>query len=158
MATHSSILVWRIPWTEEPGGLQSMGSQRAGQDWATNTELWKINWIVWSQCLGYVQNLPQLGKCEFFILPPSMHLFPLSYWIPWYFAVTRSSENWIGARKNIVLWTNPRDVEQILIYQIFKIHKIRAEHSVIGSCAITLIGVGKYFHLSYVFHVNMLFD
>ena len=30
MATHSSILAWRIPWTEEPGGLQSMGSQRAG--------------------------------------------------------------------------------------------------------------------------------
>ena len=28
MATHSSILTWRIPWTEEPGGLQSMGSQR----------------------------------------------------------------------------------------------------------------------------------
>ena len=32
MATHSSILAWRIPWTEEPGGLQSMGSQRVGQD------------------------------------------------------------------------------------------------------------------------------
>ena len=32
MATHSSILAWRIPWTEEPGGLQSMGSQRAGPD------------------------------------------------------------------------------------------------------------------------------
>ena len=32
MATHSSTLAWRIPWTEEPGGLQSMGSQRAGQD------------------------------------------------------------------------------------------------------------------------------
>ena len=32
MATHSSILVWRIPWTEEPGGLQSMGSQRVGHD------------------------------------------------------------------------------------------------------------------------------
>ena len=29
-ATHSSILAWRIPWTEEPGGLQSMGSQRLG--------------------------------------------------------------------------------------------------------------------------------
>ena len=37
MATHSSILAWRIPWTEEPGGLQSMGSQRVGHDWATNT-------------------------------------------------------------------------------------------------------------------------
>ena len=30
MATHSSFLSWRIPWTEEPGGLQSMGLQRAG--------------------------------------------------------------------------------------------------------------------------------
>ena len=33
MATHSSILAWRIPGTEEPAGLQSMGSQRVGQDW-----------------------------------------------------------------------------------------------------------------------------
>ena len=32
MATHSSILAWRIPWTEEPGGLQSTGSQRVGDD------------------------------------------------------------------------------------------------------------------------------
>ena len=32
MATHSSVLAWRIPWTEEPGGLQSVGSQRVGQD------------------------------------------------------------------------------------------------------------------------------
>ena len=32
MATHSNILAWRIPWVEEPGRLQSMGSQRAGHD------------------------------------------------------------------------------------------------------------------------------
>ena len=32
MATHSSIVAWRIPWTEEPGGLQSIGSQRVGYD------------------------------------------------------------------------------------------------------------------------------
>ena len=32
MATHSSILAWRIPWTEEPGGIQSTGSQRVGHD------------------------------------------------------------------------------------------------------------------------------
>ena len=32
MATHSSILAWRIPWTEEPGRLQSIGSQRVGDD------------------------------------------------------------------------------------------------------------------------------
>ena len=34
MATHSSILAWKIPWAEEPSGLQSMGSQRTGHDWA----------------------------------------------------------------------------------------------------------------------------
>ena len=42
MATHSSILAWRIPWTEEPGGLESMGSQRVGDDWATS--LMYISW------------------------------------------------------------------------------------------------------------------
>ena len=37
MATHSSILDWRIPWTEEPGGLRSMGSQRVRHNWVINT-------------------------------------------------------------------------------------------------------------------------
>ena len=37
MATHSSILAWRIPWTEEDDRLQSVGSQRVGHDWATFT-------------------------------------------------------------------------------------------------------------------------
>ena len=37
MITHSSILAWRIPWTEKPGGLQSMWLQRLRHDWVTNT-------------------------------------------------------------------------------------------------------------------------
>ena len=37
VATHSSILAWRIPWTEKPGGLHTMRSQRVRHDWATNT-------------------------------------------------------------------------------------------------------------------------
>ena len=41
MAAHSSILTWRIPWTEEPGGLQSMGSQRVDTtDWLTHTHIY----------------------------------------------------------------------------------------------------------------------
>ena len=40
MATHSSILAQKIPWTEESGGLQSMGSQRIGYDWATTTYIY----------------------------------------------------------------------------------------------------------------------
>ena len=39
MATHSSVLAWRIPWTEGPGGLRSMGLQRVGHDQATNTHM-----------------------------------------------------------------------------------------------------------------------
>ena len=38
MATHSSILAWKIPWIEDPGELQNMGSQRVGHDLATNQQ------------------------------------------------------------------------------------------------------------------------
>ena len=49
MAPHSSTLAWRIPWTEEPGGLQSMGSLRVGHDWATSLSRftfmhWRRKW------------------------------------------------------------------------------------------------------------------
>ena len=49
MATHSSILAWEIPWTEEPGRLQSMGSLGVGHDWATSLSLftlmhWRRKW------------------------------------------------------------------------------------------------------------------
>ena len=37
MATHSSVFIWEIPWTEEPGGLQSMELRRVGHDQATNS-------------------------------------------------------------------------------------------------------------------------
>ena len=40
MATHSSILAWRIPWTEEPGGLQSVGSQRVRHGWMTEHSMY----------------------------------------------------------------------------------------------------------------------
>ena len=49
MAPHSSTLAWKIPWMEEPGRLQSMGSQRVGHDWATSLSLftflhWRRKW------------------------------------------------------------------------------------------------------------------
>ena len=42
MATHSSILAWGIPWTEEPGGLQSVGLQRVGYNRASNTHNFEV--------------------------------------------------------------------------------------------------------------------
>ena len=64
MATHSSILAWKILWTEEPGGLQSMGSQRVGHDWVANTkrrgQLWSVIWyrpsLYWSQTHHSIQK------------------------------------------------------------------------------------------------------
>ena len=47
MATHSSILAWRIPWSEEPGGIQSLGSQRVGHDRATNTHTGTHIYVPW---------------------------------------------------------------------------------------------------------------
>ena len=49
MAPHSSTLAWKIPWTDEPGGLQSMGLLRVGHDWATSLSLftfmhWRRKW------------------------------------------------------------------------------------------------------------------
>ena len=49
MAPHSSTLAWKIPWTEEPGRLQSMGSRRVGHDWATSLSFftfmpWRRKW------------------------------------------------------------------------------------------------------------------
>ena len=73
MATHSSILSWRIPWTEEPGGLQSMESQRVRHDWVSNPVLcskvfgggqWEhvtIHWPAsWTQAMGASSPLSYL--------------------------------------------------------------------------------------------------
>ena len=61
MATHSSALAWKIPWTEESGRLQSMGSWRVGHDWATFTFM--SNWgliptIQTSQVVLVIKKLP----------------------------------------------------------------------------------------------------
>ena len=47
MATHSSILAWKIPWTEKPGGLQSVGSQRVGHDWSDLA--CSMCWFLWGE-------------------------------------------------------------------------------------------------------------
>ena len=58
MTTHSRTLAWKIPWMEEPGGLQSMGSQRVGHDWVTSLSLftfmhWRRKWQPHSRVLAW---------------------------------------------------------------------------------------------------------
>ena len=57
MATHSSILAWRIPCTEEPGGLQSMGSQRDGHDWSDLARMHRTEF--WVARMGWDTDFPQ---------------------------------------------------------------------------------------------------
>ena len=56
MATHSSILAWEISWTEEPGRLQSLGSQRVGHDLATKQQLSLTGKIVSDIYLDYLKS------------------------------------------------------------------------------------------------------
>ena len=99
MATHSSILAWRIPWTEGPSGLESRGSQRVGHDWVTNThthththtpargwsrkslaepeqclQLRQMMEVTWDETSGMTS--PPIGQC--LTVPRALtHLIPL---------------------------------------------------------------------------------
>ena len=69
MVIHSSTLTWRIPWTEKPGGLHSMGSQRVGHDWATNTSTFNdpaipLLGIYLKEIMGQRINEPQCSQCS----------------------------------------------------------------------------------------------
>ena len=61
IATHSSILAWRIPWTEEPGCLQSMGLQRVRHNWVTKQQQWLMMLNIFPWVLFPLSYIP-LGE------------------------------------------------------------------------------------------------
>ena len=71
MATHSSILAWRIPWTEEPGRLQSMGSQRVGHDWVTSLSLSYPLQAIIANILAFI-----LSECQSIYKVYILFVFP----------------------------------------------------------------------------------
>ena len=96
MATHSSTLAWKIPWTEEPGRLQSMVSQTVRHDWVTSRTLYSLKvWVLWfgpfglaKLCIGWdfcwsfvcLFVFPLMGKAEW-------GGNPVSWWFGLYFCV-----------------------------------------------------------------------
>ena len=99
MAPHSSTLAWKIPWMEEPGGLQSMGSLRVGHDWATSLSLfifmhWRRKWQPtpvflpgesqgWGSLVGCVYGVAQSRTWLKWLSSSSIHSFvtlsPIGY-------------------------------------------------------------------------------
>ena len=63
MATHFSILAWKIPWTEEPGGLQFVGSQRAGHDRATDIAT-AADYVLDAFVVSHWSSFSHLFLCE----------------------------------------------------------------------------------------------
>ena len=91
MATHSSILAWKIPWMEEAGGLQSVGSQRVGHDWVTSPSFTMVS--VQYCSLQHQTLLPSTvtfatGRCFFygcvssFFLELFLYCSLVAYWSP----------------------------------------------------------------------------
>ena len=71
MATHSSILAWRIPWTEKPDGIQSIGSQRVGHNWSNSAHTqtgWKIPETLIFSLTGTKLYWKLICLCNMFLL------------------------------------------------------------------------------------------
>ena len=85
METHPSILAWRFPWTEEPGGLQSTGLQRIWHDWATNT-FPLSHWCSITALSQKFWSSVSLSVCKF------LYLQLLFWWISCCYCFEHSSQ------------------------------------------------------------------
>ena len=126
MAPHSSTLAWKIPWTEEPGRRQSMGSLRVGHDWATSLSLftfmlWRRKWqptpvflpgesqgrgVWWAAVYGVAQSRTRLkwlsSSSSSLILSRSLPSF-----MPSLFNKLAEWEGWTRSRAFVFFSKNP---------------------------------------------------
>ena len=126
MATRSSILAWRIPWTEEPGRLQSIGSQRVKHDWVSEHACTHLGWecaghpllqspnlspaweLLPSRCAGRMRlfHSPSLGDCCFSCEPWwAAHIFFFFY----FFATYHHSVQFSSVAQLCLTLCNPLD-------------------------------------------------
>jgi len=112
MGTHSSTLAWKIPWMEEPGGLQSLGSRRVGHDWATSLSLSCIGEGNGTHSSVLAWRIPGMGESGRL---PSMGLYSWT----WLRQLSSSSiRNWgqiFGRRLQNIL----RDSSHLFLQGIF---------------------------------------
>ena len=96
MATHSSILAWKIPWTEESGGLQSMGSQKVRYNWATDTFTFTCQYRLISNVFIFyfglwLHTMLCIKLFRIMAIGRSFKLAPVSPWlIPFFYFLSTS--------------------------------------------------------------------
>ena len=98
MVTHSSILTWRIPWTEEPGGLWSMGLQRIGHDRATSLSLSFMTYLLSNPMVNFSPSIfHQLSALfeavNYHLIHNNTMLSHLFFLLPYFCTFSLISEN-----------------------------------------------------------------
>ena len=97
MAPHSSTLAWKIPWTEEPGRLQSMGSHRVGHDWSDSSSIQysTILKVFWKYGISSVQFSSVAQPCPTFCNPMNCSTpgLPVHHQLPEF---TQTHVHWVG--------------------------------------------------------------
>ena len=114
--THSSTLAWKIPWTEEPGRLQSMGSQRVGHDWATSQRLHPVR----QTCL-YLDYLFLQGLISFWNLH-NMFLFHPSWtekYKKWFYTVCVSNKHWRAFKRSAFIFRKKKQKNKNYLLKYF---------------------------------------
>ena len=117
MATYSSILAWRILWTKEPGGLQSVGSQRVGQDWATSAFPWMCQLVSFLCALFF--SLISLSGIAFLLIPCNSNHLLLSWPVMYLLRPTLASPPSSGFCEDLLLQA-PLYSLQGLCFQILR--------------------------------------
>ena len=120
MATHSSILAWKTPWMEKPGGLQSMESQRVRRDWVTSLSLanflfiyFILYWdIVDLQCCISFRHVAKWSSCTYTSLVAQLVKNLSVMWETWVWSLGWEDplEMRTGTYSSILAWRNPRTV------------------------------------------------
>ena len=120
MATHSSILAWKIPWTEDPGRLQSMGLQRVRHDWATSLHFTGIHTFVLYVCVSIsalqVRYLYHFSRFHIYVIIYDICFSDLLH------CMTVSRSIYISANGTILFLFMAESYSIVYMYHIFLIH------------------------------------
>ena len=106
MATHSSVLAWRIPGTGEPGGLPSVGSHRVGHDWsdlaAAAAAAGSIRIVLNCRTLSWCQNIAWFLRDSYTSTPPPPYTLDLA----WELVIINSNNVWLFFFFCLVIWAS----------------------------------------------------